>query len=477
MAQVLGFIKTHLITLVSGIVIIASVVVATMGMGADSVVAEMQKEKSRIGADRISSFRSDPKNEAIIEAEEQRVAAYKEEYEATVKLAEQINQRKPLMEGVFPQPDSLSTPLKFVEVYRKRLEQLPRRLQAGTLPTEDEIAEEIQNVEDLITLEAEQDTETAVDGGRTPTAPSRSPSAGMRPGAMRPGMGMQPGGAMRPGTGMQPGGAMRPGTGMQPGGAMRPGMGMQPGGAMRPGGAPFGQSTPSAGSIKAPTDEPKYNAVYRARVNKALSIYTYIEPYIPGTRISQTFHISPILNVTSAPPTEEMWFAQMTLWVQEDVLKAINDLNNRMAAGSGDATVADVPVKRLKSVEVEGYILPKSSVSFPGLRTSRATTSEGTFTDRKANDLYDVVRYTIVAVVDQRAINQLVDEIGKVNFTQCVGMQYFAIDRAADEQGEGYFYGPAPVVEVVLDFEAYYLRTAYQEMMPETVRTMLGIKE
>ena len=92
--------------------------------------------------------------------------------------------------------------------------------------------------------------------------------------------------------------------------------------------------------------EPKYDPVYRARVTKARSILCY---YDEGT-----FHRSPLVFQEEAPPPEEMWFAQVGLWIQEDVARAIAELNGEAAnqVTGTDPCVQDLPVKRLVFVRV-----------------------------------------------------------------------------------------------------------------------------
>ena len=70
--HVLEFIKTHLTSLLCGVVAILAVAVGVLGMSSETVVKKMKQEISRIGAASIRSLKTDAKNEDIIAAEKQR---------------------------------------------------------------------------------------------------------------------------------------------------------------------------------------------------------------------------------------------------------------------------------------------------------------------------------------------------------------------------------------------------------------------
>src|SRR5690606_25912640 len=98
------------------------------------------------------------------------------------------------------------------------------------------------------------------------------------------------------------------------------------------------------------------------------------------------------------------------------------------------------------------------------------------YTGRTPNEQYDVVRFTVIAVVDQRDVLQLVDAISKANYYVNTGMSLTAVNRDQDQNMQGYFYGTEPVAEATLHFEGYLLRSAYVELMPDTVAAQLGIE-
>ncbi len=437
------FIKAHLISLLCGVGAIAALAVGILGMMATSVVDEMNKRVSDTGAREIRSLAADPQNERKIEAERAKGEKFEEEYQRTLAAAYGINQRGPLMAGVFPKPDKESTKFQFVEVYERALRRLPIGLIAGTLPTNEEVEDERQNVLDLQLLEAEQLEE----GGQ------RAPAITQRNAALP---------RARPPPAVVGGGATMMGAGGR--GSLR----MAGGAGVRGGGGRFaGAMGAGAPARAARGGEPKYDPVYRANVSKAKSIRCYVDP--------PTFHVSPIVNVTSAPPPDQMWFAQVSLWVQQDLVAAIARVNEAAArqVTDGDAYVEQMPVKRIELLRVLGYQAPGGLLSFPGGDTGGVRSES--FTGQTCNDQFDVVRFVLVVVVDQRDVLQLIDQISKQNYYQCIGAGYSMVNP--DDAQHGYLYGPEPVVRVQLEFEGYMARAVYKPLMPAEIRRMLGADE
>jgi hypothetical protein len=82
------------------------------------------------------------------------------------------------------------------------------------------------------------------------------------------------------------------------------------------------------------------------------------------------------------------------------------------------------------------------------------------------------VRFALVAVMDQRDVLQLIDQISKQNLYQCIGASYSMVNP--DDGQQGYLYGTEPVVRVQLEFEGYMARAVYQPLMPDEIRALLG---
>lgn len=436
MKPVLQFLKTYSISLICAVVAVGAIVFGAMAWSSGEVVTEMKQELTRVGATGIPGLRGAAKNAEVIAAEKQRGELFKKEYDATVAEATRINRRNVLMDGVFPQPARIETPFRFKETYKKKMEVLYADLDADTLPTEAEIKEEELNVADLIELEREKRIEAEGDDASRSTGRVAPPGPGGR-------------------------------------------IDQQP---------VIGTGRGSSGNVDLPPEErgkPKYDPVYRARVAKAKSILCYYDK-------DTTFHVSPLADAVGAPSAAEMWAAQVELWIQEDIVKAIAELNQAAADAvvDTDPCVENTPVKRIVSIRVRGYQTEAAEkggerdafdvTQFTAASAAGAAATGGmgdaapTLTGRKCNEQYDVVRFTVVLVIDQTKMQQVIDALTRANFYQCISAGYEAVDPI-EAKAQGYFYGTAPVVYATLEFEGYMFREIYQELMPDDIKKALGI--
>lgn len=440
MKSALAFIKTHGISLGSGMAALIFIALAVVFMSSNAVTARMTKVISETGAGSIQGLMNNPKNQEIIDRELEKGAAFEREFGLTLEEAKRINRREPLMEGAFPKPVDASTPYRFVELYKERFAALDKPLEPGTPPTPLDLQEAQSNIEDEINAAREAADESAVEKSPGRPGDPRTPPAPPPPPPAPAGRFITEEPAFRRG-GFQSEGMMPPGGGMPSGGA---------------------------------SVEPKYNPFIRARVEKARSIKVYVDPF--------ALHQSPIALSSSPPTPTEMWFAQMGLWVQSDVIRAIQELNDAAAQraaqadSSVDPNVEHVPVKRLISLRVLGYEAGRK-IEFPAASGAlEAREPVRSFTQSKCNEQFDVVQFTMTVVIDQREIPRLIDQIGKTNFYRCIDLDYDNVHRDSD-LAQGYEYGTAPVVRVTLTFEGFFARELYKDLMPAEVADLIAGKQ
>lgn len=445
MKAALEFLKTHAISLACAGVALGAIIVAVLGMSGQATIVKLMNEKlGSSGANSIASLRGNPKNPEVIEQEKKRGQAFEADYKRTVDEAKRINERTPLMDKVFPKTDQAALTYAFKSAYQKEVEQLPGKLSAGTLPDDFEIAEEKSNVEELQQQEAEKDVETKTD--RTKPGDVTPPPA-IAPPTIASDFGGGSGRISGDGEFIGGGGRVGGGGGDFAGGGRTGGISMDVG----------------------PNTEPKYNWIYRARVAKARNIRCYVD--------RGTFQMHPLVSMTGQPKPEEMWLAQVSLWIQQDVVNAVASLNREAAKAvqDGEAYVEHSPVKRLSSVRVRGYVadrlLPFPSLGDAGMGESSMTTS---FTEKKCNEQFDVIRFDVLAVVDQRESLRVIDAITKANFNKLLALEYTAVDRRIDQDQLGYFYGTAPVIQMRMEFETYMARDVFDALKPKEVAAMLG---
>ncbi len=436
------FVKGHWISLACGLVTLLAITFGVLGMLSDSVVQEMEKVKQ--SANEIAGLRGDPQNEATINAEKERGQKFKQEYDTVVSAAESINIRKPLLDGVFPTaPYELQ--FRFKEVYTRRIGELPKLMDAGDLPNNQEILDEVEVL-------AEVARRKAAEEGRDEPGQKGPPGAG--------GPGLPPFGRGEPGRTAQetPGGAAREmGRGGPPG---QEGVGAQTAG-------------PTAALPAGVTQE---DVRRRAAAKKARVIRMYAAP--------TSFHVSPLAQAEGAPPPKEMWYAQVGLWIQEDLAKAVARVNDEAAQARppSEANVTTLPVKRLEGVRIAGYVTSTGTVvAFPALAGTERQSAAGpagasgpSFTGRKSDNQFDVLRFTLTVIVDERELFKLVDAITRQNFYQLIGLNHEVTDSS---DSAGHYYGEAPVVRATLDFEGYFARRLFKELMPKDVQAELGAAE
>jgi hypothetical protein len=213
-------------------------------------------------------------------------------------------------------------------------------------------------------------------------------------------------------------------------------------------------------------NEPKYNPELRATVRRAKSVRMYVD--------EDAFHITDVVRDVTAPEDDRLWYAQMTLWIQQDVAKALAELNEKAAqSAGGTASVTQLPVKRLESIRVAGYRLAGGAIVFPpsigaGGGGGGANQVPRGFTRKVSGDDFDVVAFNVTVWVDQRVLPQVIDAITRQNLYQCFNISFDAVTPPPRM-----LFGDAPVIQARLQFEGSFARAIYKTLMPPGVVSQL----
>lgn len=181
-----------------------------------------------------------------------------------------------------------------------------------------------------------------------------------------------------------------------------------------------------------------------------------------------------------APNGFELWEGQMSLWIQGDIIKAINLANDPGANAA--ANVITNPVKRVISIEVKPYYygLPqvgytKDSKVVPlGPKDPLKSHFGISATGRVCNEIYDVRHAKLSVIVDSRRIPALINALPKVNFMTVLAVKVMDVDEY-DHLRYGYVYGDA-TVQLEIDIETIWMRKWTSELMSDDMRAFLGIK-
>lgn len=234
------------------------------------------------------------------------------------------------------------------------------------------------------------------------------------------------------------------------------------------------------------------------RRRRAQSYKCYLEP--------GALTISPRMDQAAkgAPAVEDIWFSQMSLWIQQDICNAIARMNQK------SKTIPTSPVKHLVAATVRQdasmYVVsgglqpvgpevaaaPPPMEEFPseegasiddgsGFAAPAAAAPAKNYalspTGRVCNPLYDVVHYEFIVVVDRQLARKFLEMLQYGRFITVLEADMQNIDLA-EAVSSGYDYGSRPVVEMRIKCEAMFLRdwTAHNNgPMPQIVRRMLGI--
>lgn len=209
----------------------------------------------------------------------------------------------------------------------------------------------------------------------------------------------------------------------------------------------------------------------------ALSLQPALAPAAPGA-------------ATIVPDAEAIWFAQMGLWIQQDVVSAINKLN------ATSTNVESSPVKQLVQIYVPPdrsmYVIPgvgpggtpAPTPATPGASPVPATTDTDPFpkdyavsvTGRVCNGVYDVTQFYVVLNVEASDVERVIQELERNRlFTVCES-EIQAVNSSA-MQLQGYYFGKTPIVTLTLRCEELFMREWTHTLMPETVKAFLNVDQ
>ena len=231
---------------------------------------------------------------------EEKIRAAQEANQASVKQYEQVIQlagqaNAQLMPNFFPQPN-LNAKHRFREEYRKSLEALYDRLRAGTIPTPDEVADQERRLKEEASGNADRNF------GMDATEAARSGAATGPP-------------------------------------------------------VTEAESTSASGLVS--PEHARKDPYILACLSKAHTIYCYAIP--PAALEASSLDVTDAVyqDTGVAPDVKDCWYAQLSLWVQQDVVDAIMRVNKAAAdriEQSGEAPwVGTLPVKELISLRVSKY--------------------------------------------------------------------------------------------------------------------------
>jgi hypothetical protein len=191
------------------------------------------------------------------------------------------------------------------------------------------------------------------------------------------------------------------------------------------------------------------------------------------------FAVNANLQQVSNPQLADIWFAQLSLWVQTDVAKAVAEMD---ANAHG---VAESPLKRILRLDLR----PVPMYQFAGAAQGAAGTGPSpaketdpipptyaiSSTGHTSNGMYDVVPFRLTVDLEADHVNQFIATLTHNKLIYVDNQDaLFSIDPAT-LQPLGYLYGSTPVVRLVLSGEELFLRKWTVPLMPQRIQILLGI--
>jgi hypothetical protein len=213
-----------------------------------------------------------------------------------------------------------------------------------------------------------------------------------------------------------------------------------------------------------------------------------------GGPLGATLDMAPGIAGNGRPRPDSIWWAQVALWIQTDVLEAVKEANTTKdpLTGKVPANLMEAPVKRLIKVNVpmvnSFIVAPGAAPAAPpadpnaAADTALTKTPQVSPTGRASNGMFDVVQFRIDADIETDKIPQFIRTLSHNRLMSVLRVELKGVDA---EQAElaGYYYGKdaagnsKPVSTVTMDCEALLLRSWTIPLMPRIIRTQLAIPD
>ena len=223
---------------------------------------------------------------------------------------------------------------------------------------------------------------------------------------------------------------------------------------------------------------------------KDISVFMTMDAFDPLAFGPASAQVPPIdqrqRQSTQTPTLAEAFGWNFDYWVVSDLLRSIDRANTD--TGGTRANVENAMVKRVERVGVEALPLSRETaevetdsfgqvIEAEGFAASSETSNPSvSVTGRISNAEFDVIKARMVLVVDAERLPRLFKAFSETNLITVLDMDVSEVDLWADLR-QGYFYGESPVVRVSLELETIWHRDWTVPMMPQSVREALGVVE
>jgi hypothetical protein len=176
-------------------------------------------------------------------------------------------------------------------------------------------------------------------------------------------------------------------------------------------------------------------------------------------------------------------------WIISDILRAVGAANTDQSGVS--LAVPDAPIKHIERIRVNQFLVADAVIDVDiddfggrGGRGGRGASTPSTndedqlkvYTGRnqQPNDAFDVRYAEMTVIASSEKLPALFDALGKTNYMTVVDVD---LEQVSVEEAllNGYYYGEDHVVRAHLKIETVWLRAWTKDLMPDPVKTTLGI--
>ena len=220
--------------------------------------------------------------------------------------------------------------------------------------------------------------------------------------------------------------------------------------------------------------------------------------YVAPTAMSLHPDLAGGKGVNVAPSAQSIWLAQVGLWLQQDLVAAIQELNRN------SKLVETSPVKEIVGINISPaldlYVVPgmtagatpQGATAIPtGGGVNGATASSiptngdadpipkdysVSPTGRTSNGIFDVASFTVVLNVQATDLGRVIQAIERDRLITVTQTDVQAVNSAIMRQ-EGYYFGKNPVVTLTMKCEAVFLRDWTRPLMPKEIKQYLNVLE
>jgi hypothetical protein len=252
---------------------------------------------------------------------------------------------------------------------------------------------------------------------------------------------------------------------------------------------------------------------YDFQRNQVMGRAATLHMYVDAGALQQR----PWVHADTAPTEQDIFEGLVDSWIQGDIVRAIETTNNEaFQKAEGKKNVGTAAIKRLMHISIGTDALTSRLGSFetlanaatgtnlvqaqgnatgpthlflipapaPGADAAAAAAAANqpntpdftrSLTGRASGSEFDVVLVQVCVDIDPNYLNRFIDQIYRQNMGYTVlNVRMRAVDPLS-RTSMGFIYGESQVIEAEITLETLLFREWTKPLMPETIRTALGL--